>query len=197
MLGWGCITSTKYEQTATLLRQGGAPIYSGDEVLHKDHEDRPTYDVVVDPISGEIIRDWDETIVTPDDPNTTDIDETEHFTFKCQARGVITGGINVQGTAERWTAKGTYENVDTVTMTVPKNVIISKRDRITDITNSNGDIVWREEEGGSFRPTVFSVRGVTPVLDPFGSLVEWFVMLERASVQDGVEQTTKVTEDAN
>ena len=191
MIGWGCITSTKYEQTATLLRQGGAPIYSGDEVLPEDNKDRETYDVVVDPISGEIIRDWEETAETDDE--TTAHDETRKFTFKCQARGVITGGINVQGTAERWTAKGTYENVDTVTMTVPRDVIISKRDRITDITNSNGDIVWREEEGGSFRPTVFSVRGVTPVLDPFGSLVEWFVMLERASVQDGVEQTGVAT----
>ena len=191
MIGWGCITSTKYEQTATLLRQGGAPIYSGDEVLPEGNEDRETYDVIVDPISGEIVRDWEETTETDDE--TTAHNETSKFTFKCQARGVITGGINVQGTAERWTAKGTYENVDTVTMTVPKNVIISKRDRITDITNSNGEIVWREEEGGSFRPTVFSVRGVTPVLDPFGSLVEWFVMLERASVQDGVEQTGVAT----
>lgn len=185
-VGWGCITSLKYDQTATLLRQGygsSVPIIGTDEVLHEDSETTGPYVTKQDPITGAIIRVWEPAIIVPDDPATPDINEEQVFNFECQARGIITGGLNSQGTAERWTSKGTYENVDFVEMQVAPSVIITKRDRVTNIRNSRGEIVWREEEYGSMKPTVFDVRGVMPSLDPFGSLVEWYVLLERTEDQ--------------
>ena len=180
VVGWGCVTSSKYDQVATLLRQGYAPPSETQEegsveghYVYKQH-----------PITGEVIREWVTIPLVPDNLDTPDINEAENvFTFKCQARGIITGGLNSQGTTERWTSKGTYENVDYIEMQVPKDVRITKRDRVTNITNSHGEVVWLEEEFGRNTPTIFDVRGVTPSLDPFGFLVEWFVLLERSEIQ--------------
>lgn len=122
-----------------------------------------------------------------DDP-LTDIDESlMEFRFPCQARPVITGGLNSQGTTQRWTSKGDYENVEFIEMVIPKNVIVTKRDRIARITDSRGNYIWREEEQGSFEPTVFDVLGVAPSLDPFGSVVEYFALLKRSEIQEGRE----------
>ena len=186
-VGWGCITSNKYEQTATLLRQGYLPtdpVIGSDDILPEGSTTTGNYVTEQDPITGEIIRVWEEAVLTPDDPDTHDVDEREVYNFECQARGIMTGGLNTQGTAERWTSKGTYENVDFVEMQVAPEVVITKRDKVTNIRNSRGEIVWREEEYGTMKPTVFDVRGVMPSLDPFGSLVEWYVLLERSEIQD-------------
>lgn len=185
-IGFGISTlSAKYDQTATLLRQGyasDAPT-TNDEETHGDLGGH--YEFSTHPITGEIIRVWRE-VTIPDDPET-DFDERQVFEFKCQARPVITGGLNSQGTAERWTTKGSYENVDFVELFIPKGVIITKRDRVTNIKDSRGRVVWVEEEHGSFEPTVFDVRGVAPSLDPFGSVVEYFALLERSEIQGGRE----------
>lgn len=189
-VGWGCITSSKYEQVATLLRQGFTGETDYTEDLLETGETTGHYEYIQHPVTGEVERVWVE-VPLPDNPDTPDVNESDNvFTFKCQARGIITGGLNSQGTSERFTSKGAYENVDFIEMQVPKDVIITKRDRVTNITNSRGEIVWREEEHGSFKPTIFDVRGVTPSLDPFGSLVEWFVLLERSEIQtmDGREE---------
>lgn len=186
-VGWGCITSNKYEQTATLLRQGyhpDDPVIGSDDILPEGSTTTGNYVTKQDPITGEIIRVWEPAPSgVEDDPGTEGVNES-HFTFECQARGIMTGGLNTQGTAERWTSKGTYENVDFVEMQVAPEVVITKRDKVTNIRNSRGEIVWREEEYGTMSPTVFDVRGVMPSLDPFGSLVEWYVLLERSEIQD-------------
>lgn len=186
-VGWGCITSNKYEQKATLLRQGyqpDDPVIGSDDILPEGSTTTGNYVTKQDPITGEIIRVWEPAPSgVEDDPGTEGVNES-HFTFECQARGIMTGGLNTQGTAERWTSKGTYENVDFVEMQVAPEVVITKRDKVTNIRNSRGEIVWREEEYGTMSPTVFDVRGVMPSLDPFGSLVEWYVLLERSEIQD-------------
>lgn len=180
VIGFGCITSAKYDQTATLLRQGYSTSNPADPV-----EESGYYKIQKHPITGEPIRVWVGGRLE-DDPDTPDIDESEGvFRFECQARPIITGGLNSQGTTERWTTKGAYENVDFIEIQFPKDIIVTKRDRITDITDSRGNYIWVEEEGGSFRPTVFDVKGVAPSLDPFGSVIEYFAMLERAEVQEG------------
>ena len=88
------------------------------------------------------------------------------------------------GTTERFTSHGVLESVDYVKMTFPRFIKISKRDRITNIRNRKGQVVWAEEEhDGS--PTVFNVMGVTPVLDPFGNWIENFALLARSEDQRG------------
>lgn len=186
MIGWGCALSAKYDQKATLLRQGyaaNATTVNGPEGWD---ELEGSFVVGKHPVTGEPIRVWTP-VTQPDNPDT-DIDESEQvLRFACQARPIITGGLNSQGTTERWTTKGSYENVEYIEMQIPKNIIVTKRDRVTNITDSRGNEIWLEEEHGSFKSTVFDVRGVSPSLDPFGSVVEYFALLERAEIQGGIE----------
>jgi hypothetical protein len=139
-----------------------------------------------DPITGEIIRVW--VPLGVDDPDTP-ADESLVGTFPCMARGVIDGGIRVAGTTERWGE--TYVDIDYCRIEFPARIIITKRDRITNIRNRKGQIIWLEEEipegptdePPTFQATVFEVLGVTPVLDPFGNHTSNVAMLERAEVQ--------------
>jgi hypothetical protein len=100
-------------------------------------------------------------------------------------RGITNGGIRVAGTTQRYTAL--YENIDWAVMTFPKSVVLTKRDRITSISNSAGAVIWEEEEMDGRPPTVFMVMGSTPVIDPFGNHIENTCLLQRAQVQSGQE----------
>jgi hypothetical protein len=64
-------------------------------------------------------------------------------------------------------------------------VTLSKRDRITNVSNAKGEIIWKEEEIQGAPATVFIVMGVTPVVDPFGNHIENTALIQRAQVQSG------------
>ena len=165
-----CLTSARFNMKADVLRQSAtseAPETSGGDWTTTQHPD-----------SGEIIRVWQSGTTdqgTPDDSS----DDLE--TFACIARGIIDGGVRVAGTTERFGQL--YDGVDYVQITFPASVRISRRDRITNIRDNQGNIIWAEEERTDQAPTIFSVRGVIPVVDPFGRHVENAALLERAETQ--------------
>ena len=165
---FACLVSAKFSMTATVLSQGPTapttPVTEGQWVNKQD------------PDTGEIIRVWEEIDVDTEEPGT------QALRIVCMVRGVIDGGIRVAGTTERYTPKGVYDNVDYAKMNFPADVVLTKRDRITDVRNSQGVTVWKEEEFDN-RGTVFEVLGVTPILDPFGTHVENLALLKRAEVQ--------------
>lgn len=143
-----------------------------------------------DPDSGAIEKTW--VGVVPDDPTTPDIDESsadyQLAGVPCEIRGIMDGGIRVAGTTQRFS--DIYENVEWVKGTFGVGVDIAKGDRVTNIRNQNGVLIWRNEEnrgvGQANGATVFNVMGVTPVLDPFGQLMEWSALMQRAEVQSEV-----------
>lgn len=180
-----CINSAKYNMTADVLRQGGGGSYPD-----PDDEDYGHWEEQQDPLTHEIVRVWVPAIVTPDDPSTPDIDESTYMSVKCQVRGIVDGGIRVAGTTERWGEL--YENVDYTKMHFPTNKIITKRDRITNVRNRKGQIIWRDEETNplatsGWRSTVFDVLGVTPLVDPFGNHIENIALLEKAQLYSGTQ----------
>lgn len=164
-----CLTSARFNMKADILRQNrtvpNPPDPEGSWVYRQDE-------------SGEIIREW-QSASAVDNPGTGENEGLE--SFRCEARGIIDGGIRVAGTTERFSDM--YENVDYVKMSFPASVRISKRDRITNIRDPKGNIIWKEEEQPSAPPTVFNVMGVTPVIDPFGRHIESQALLERAERQ--------------
>lgn len=170
-----CLTSARFNMRADILRQ--------DYTVPVDPEE-PTgeWTYVQDPESGEFVRVW-QSNPPSDNPDTPDVNEGEValVTFKCEARGIIDGGIRVAGTTERFDKL--YENIDFVKITFPANVRLTKRDRVTNIRNNRGEIIWKEEELPSSPPTVFDVMGVTPIVDPFGKHIESFALLERSQLQ--------------
>lgn len=166
-----CLTSARFNMKADILRQNRTtpnpvPEGSGSWTYNQD------------PDTGEVIRKWQSYKDNPDTPqNESEVLES----FRCVARGIIDGGIRVAGTTERFSDM--YENVDYVKISFPASVKISKRDRVTNIRDPRGNIIWKEEEHPGSPPTVFNVMGVTPVIDPFGRHIESQALLERAEIQ--------------
>jgi len=169
----GCITGARFNMTATVLTQGGlVPDSTSPDGTIVGH-----WESKQDPETGEIIRVW---VMEDADPDTPEIDAKK---IKCIVRGILSGGIRATGTTERYN-DAILESLDYVKMQFPASVTITKRDRVTNIANKAGVIIWREEEFNN-APTVFDVLGVTPVTDPFGNLIEWSALLQRSEAQDG------------
>ena len=171
-----CLLSTRFGMTAEVLRMGAA----GDTEL--DVNDNGQWKEQQDDITGEIIRVWV--------PVTTEngSEPPKRFIIDCEVRGIVDGGIRVAGTTERFGKE--YENTDFAKMTFGPKIILTKRDRITNIRNKRtGEIIWKEEEldkvGADYRATVFNVNGVTPQPDPFQRVVSQFALLSRAPIQNG------------
>lgn len=133
-----------------------------------------------DPLTGEIVRVWEQ--VKEDNPDTPEND-VEVNEIWCMARGIVDGGIRAAATTESF--RDIYKNIDIINMWVPKKYLITKRDRVTNIRTKDGTILWRDEEfeeDGQVRATVFNVNGVIPVLEPFNRQLDQFCLLERAEV---------------
>lgn len=185
-----CLTTIRMSMTATLLHQSDE--YNPFPV---DPDEFGTWVESQDPLTGEIVRVW---TPFPDDVDTPTVDESVVYgTIPCIARGIVDGGIRVAGTTERF--GDTYENIDFVklwvpahlTITTPDGIVetkISKRDRVTNIRDKHGHIIWIDEEFSDPaetevpRATMFNVNGVTPLLNAWNEHVESFVLLERAEV---------------
>lgn len=165
-----CLTSARFNMKADILRQ--------DRTVPNPPDPEGEWVYKQDPDSGEILRSW-QSGSQVDNPNTTTDEGLE--SFRCEARGIIDGGIRVAGTTERFNA--VYENIDYVRISFPASVKISKRDRITNIRDGKGNVIWKEEEYPTSPPSVFNVMGVTPIVDPFGRHIESQALLERAQVQ--------------
>jgi len=165
------LTSLRFNMQATILRTA-AP---GTTEIPSSGTGYTKY--IQDPDTGQIKEVW-VPVDQPDDPETPQ-DESV-LVMPCIVRPVVDGGIRVAGTTERIGAL--YENVDFVIMSFPREIILTKRDRVTDIRDRSGQILWVDEEfeGNPTRSTVFNVNGVSPQLDAFNRHIENRALLERA-----------------
>lgn len=157
------------------------------DVLRQAPKDDPTttsdnghWVMQQDQHTGAIKRQW----IAYDDPNT-DIDEaTAGESFPCIARGIIAAGIRSQGTTEDFS--NLYKATDVVQLRFPPDVVLSRRDRVTNIRDRYGNIIWKEEESDDSPATVFNVQGVVPIVDAFNNHTGNFTLLERAERQANV-----------
>ena len=92
----------------------------------------------------------------------------------CIARGISGGGIRVVGSTERWGDR--YEDVEYVKIQSGYN--LSKRDRVGNIRGSGGLLAWENDSV----PITFDVVGSTPVMGPFGELMEYDALVTKAEI---------------
>jgi hypothetical protein len=156
------ITTARFNMTAVILSD---TVFSTDPAAHMQNPD-----------TGEIIRTWR----ADTDPNATGVQKRKIY---CTAFPIISKTARGAGTAEVITPQGALLTTDTVLMKFDRSIILSKIDRVTDITDSEGNVMWKEEEDTGL-PTVFEVNGVSPVPGPFGTHIEYHAILHRAEVQD-------------
>lgn len=182
-----CLTAGRMTMQATLLHQNNQ---SGTVIGDIDLDHYGDYVNQQDALTGEIVRVWapsNDVFPGADGQPGGGDDITVTRSIPCIARGIVDGGIRVAGTTERF--GDAYENIDFVKMWVPANVRISKRDRVTNIRDPRGRIMWRDEEFADPtnpldipKATVFDVNGVTPLFNAFNQLTEQFVLLQRSTV---------------
>lgn len=162
----GCfIGSTRYTNTAEILRQ---------YIDHDPDEDTRgdlDYEYTQSEYGGGIERTWYST--DPDDP------AAEPIVIPCLIRSPTATAKGV----EAWSQ--IYENMRSLQMQFDVTHSINERDQVTNITALNKSGVefypWAEVNG---TPTIFDVTGVSPIFGPFGDVIEWVAVLERAEVQD-------------
>lgn len=181
-----CVLGARLSMTSDILK----PL--GDFADNPDVPASPTdplgyWEYSQDPDSGAIERKWVGSI--PDDPATPDVDESlnnyQLTGVRCEVKGIMSGGIRVAGTTQRMSDM--YENIEWLQSNFPADVNLTKNDKVTNIRNQKGVLIYRNEEatgpsmaGGA---TVFDVMGVTPVTDPFGTIISQSVLLRRSDVQ--------------
>ena len=60
---------------------------------------------------------------------------------------------------------------------------INMRHKITNIRNKDNEVIWTELNYPSDTPTVFEVVGVTPIMDPFGTIMAYNTVVKRSENQ--------------
>ena len=97
----------------------------------------------------------------------------------CSARGLGNLRGKQSGSAQEWKNVFTdYNFLRIKTQERPKT-----SDRIVNIRDAAGDIIWVEDDGNT---TIFEVVGVSPSMDPFGQFWEYEIFANRASVQESI-----------
>ena len=166
-----CLFSGRHTMSARLLSP------QADNNLNTTQSTGGKYVYEQDPISGEVISVWKD---VDSDSTTAGVQSS---IIPCTVRGIISEGVSSAGASEVVNPRGEYSNIEYVKMTFPKDYVVTQRDRITDVKDASGRLLWNESEYDDSKATVFNVNGVIPVLDPFNQLVEWVAFLERSEDQ--------------
>lgn len=103
-------------------------------------------------------------------------------TIDCQIKPFQSTSFNAQGTNERFGSEYLY--LDYITLTCGEN--LGRNKQVTNIRNADGTVLVNMELKNS-PPTWYNTQGSNPSLDPFGQVIEWDTLLERASVQGDVD----------
>lgn len=116
-----------------------------------------------DPDTGAIKREWN-----------------YHRTIQCHAKGVISNSATTRS-SDRQVFDNKYKNEQQIQIRTAERLIA--REKITNIRNNDGIIIWTEINFPSDTPTVFEVVGTTPITDPFGNVIGYNTTAARSENQ--------------
>lgn len=116
------------------------------------------------------------------DVNTGAIKKTWSYqrTVDCHAKSTISNSATTRSN-DKQIIGNKYSNEQTLQIrTISK---ITYREKITNIRDSKGNVIWTELNFPSDTPTVFEVIGSTPVTDPFGGTIAYNSVAKRSENQ--------------
>lgn len=116
------------------------------------------------------------------DPDTGAIKKewTYYKTVSCHAKGVISNSATSRN-GDRQVFDNRYRNEQVIEVRTSSR--LTSREKVTNIRNSEGAIIWAEIDFPTETPTVFEVVGTTPVTDPFGKVLAYSSTLKRSENQ--------------
>jgi len=100
-------------------------------------------------------------------------------TLDCFARGVVQENVNRN--LDKQTFGNTYTNSQFLEIRTTER--LNQREKIKDIRDSDGNVIWYELNYPNNTGTVFEVVGSTPIADPFGKVVLYNASLKRSENQ--------------
>jgi hypothetical protein len=117
------------------------------------------------------------------DENTGFIKKEWIFTrsLPCHAKGIISNSGTGQG-GDRQTFNNKYSNEQMVEIRTPE--AITYRQKITNIRDMAGNVVWKEINYPNNTPTVFEIISSTPITDPFGNVLAYNSIAKRSENQE-------------
>ena len=116
------------------------------------------------------------------DKDTGAIKREWHYqrTVDCYAKGIITNSSTTRS-GDQQIFNNKYSNEQIIQVRTAER--ITMRDKITNIRDSAGTVIWTELNYPTETPTVFEVMGVTPLTDPFGSTIGYNSSMKRSENQ--------------
>jgi hypothetical protein len=101
-------------------------------------------------------------------------------TLNCHAKGMVSNSATSRN-SDKQMLNNKYSNEQMIQIrTIEK---LNVRHKITRIRDKNNNNIWTELNYPSETPTVFEIIGVTPILDPFGTLIAYNSTAKRSENQ--------------
>jgi len=116
------------------------------------------------------------------DPDTGSLIKEWHFTetVPCYVKGIISNSATSRGgDKEKFGTRYGYDQFLEVRTTRK----LTLREKITNISNSDGTVIYEELNYPTSTPTVFEITGTVPITDPFGSILGYNSTIKRSENQ--------------
>jgi hypothetical protein len=116
------------------------------------------------------------------DPDTGAIKKSWIYSdsIPCFAKGIISNSSSARG-GDNQTMAAKY--VDKQTLEIRTMSRLTYRQKVTNIRDSQGNVIWFELNYPNDTPTVFEITSSTPITDPFGNLMAYNSIAKRSESQ--------------
>jgi len=117
------------------------------------------------------------------DPDTGAIKKNWNYsrTIACSAKGIISNSGTARS-GDKQNFSNRYANEQTIE--IRTNLQINYREKISNIRDIQGNVIWKELNYPTETPTVFEVFSSTPITDPFGNILAYNSIAKRSENQE-------------
>ena len=103
-----------------------------------------------------------------------------HRTIDCHAKGVISNSATTRS-SDKQVFSNKYMNDQIIQVRTSEK--LTMREKVTNVRDAAGNVIWAESNFPTETPTVFEVIGTTPVTDPFGNVIAFNSSMKRSENQ--------------
>lgn len=116
------------------------------------------------------------------DPATGSLKKEWQFnrTVACSAKGTVSNSTAARS-GDKQAFSNKYANEQMLQIRTTTKLIYNEK--ITNVRNLDGTVVWEEVNFPSNTPTVFEVMGVTPITEPMGGIIGYNTTVKRSENQ--------------
>jgi len=116
------------------------------------------------------------------DPDTGAIKKEWQFdrTVPCSAKGIISNSSSSR-TGDKQILSNKYSNDQILQIRTSDKITL--REKITNIRDTEGTVIWEELNFPTNTPTVYELMGITPMTDPFGGVIGYNSTVKRSENQ--------------